>query len=225
MKNYQLKIRKISGFTLVEMLISMAIFMGFTGVLIGSYSTIVRSQHEANEYRELYVQARQIFETLIQELRDGMLDYDKTVKGGLQGNKTVYLISKDGFVKTDVLYQKIDDQGGGGVVSLQKRFLNPDQQPGLQDGNYGPVDELILNNPEVVKVSKFRIYYSPSIDPYDPKYVNYDKNQFHPRVTVYAEFEKELLSGKKYIMDLQTTVSSRIYSQVYPTEYIYTNIK
>lgn len=219
------KIRKISGFTLVEMLIAMAIFMIFTGVLIGSYSTIVRSQHEANEYRELYVHARQVFEILIQELRDGMLDYDKVVNFGLDENKMAYLISKDGSVKTDVLYQKIDDQGGGGVVSLQKGFLNPYQQPGLQDGNYVPVDELILNNPEAVKVSKFRIYYSPAIDPYDPKYVDYDKNQFHPRVTVYAEFEKELLSGKKYTMDLQTTVSSRIYSQVYQTDYIYTNIK
>lgn len=197
----------------------MAIFMIFTGALIGSYTSIVRSQHEANEYRLLYVQARQVFETLVQELRDGMVDYDKiTAAGGLNGDISAYLIAKDGSEKTSVSYKD-------GVVKLQKRLLNAGSGPGLQDGNYGPADEFALNNPEIVKISRFKIYVSPSIDPYDPEYVDYDRNQFHPRVTVYAEFEKELLNGKKYTMDLQTTVSSRIYSQVYPTEYIYTNLK
>lgn len=219
------KIKKIAGFTLVEMLIAMAIFMVFTGVLIGSYSSIVRSQREANEYRIMYATARNVFETLIQELRDGMVDYEKMFTTGVSGDVVIHLISKDGAVKTEVSYQKIDDQGGGGVVSLSQKYLSFGNAPGSNDGLYGSASVITLNDPEVVKVSKFKIYYSPSIDPYDPKYVNYDKNQFHPRVTIYAEFEKELSNGKIYTMDLQTTVSSRIYSQVYPTEYIYTNVK
>lgn len=219
------KIRKIAGFTLVEMLIAMAIFMVFTGVLIGSYSSIVRSQREANEYRIMYATARNVFETLIQELRDGMVDYER-MSTCVTGDSVICLISKDGAVKTDVIYEGAldnDSLSEKNTVSLVKSFLNSGDQPG--SGNYAPSEKFSLNNPEVVKVSKFKIYYSPSIDPYDPKYVNYDKNQFHPRVTIYAEFEKELSNGKKYTMDLQTTVSSRIYSQVYPTEYIYTNVK
>ena len=102
-------------------------------------------------------------------------------------------------------------------------FLAKDNLPG---GIYIPdITSVNLNNPDSVKVSKFRLYFSPKIDPYDPKSVDFSTSQFQPRVTIYAEFTKDIGNGKSYTMDLQTTVSSRVYSQVYPTNYLYTNVK
>lgn len=202
----------------MEMLIAMTIFVAFTGILISSYASIVRSQREANEYREMYVQSRQIFEILIQELRDGMVDYPKVASVGIDFGE-IFLISKDAMSKTHVFYEN-------GTVKLSKKYLAQGNNPGLES-LYGPEDVITLNFPDQsgVKVTKFKLYYSPSVDPYDPAFVDYDLSQFQPRVTIYAEFEKELSNGKKYSMFLQTTVSSRVYNQVYPTEYIYTNIK
>lgn len=216
------KIKLQKGFTLVEMLISMAIFMTFTGILISSYTGIIRSQRDANLYREMYVQGRQVMETLVQELRDGMVDYG-TINPPNSGFKTmsdgeIYLISRDGATKTHVTY-------GEDTVKLIKSRLVLGNQPAI-DAVYAPdINPILLNDAKSVKVTKFRIYYSPKIDPYDPKNVNYGTSQFQPRVTIYAEFTKDLGPNREpYVMDLQTTVSSRVYNQVYPTNYLYTNI-
>lgn len=189
------------GFTLVEMLIAMAIFITFTGILISSYTSIVRSQREANDYRLMYSEARSVFESLTAELREGMVDYGNlnyaagVSNGGLN---ELYLVSKDGQIKTHVEY---DDNLG--VVRVQK-----------SKKNFVPGDFADLNSSDV-KVTKLKFYVSPVIDPYDPQYVENDLNQFHPKVTIYAEFERILKSGKTYTTSLQTTVSSRIYNQVY----------
>lgn len=216
------KIRQQKGFTLIEMLISMAIFMTFTGILISSYTGIIRAQRDANSYRDMYVQARQVMETLVQELRDGMVDYGKSrvVNNGLQEGE-IYIISRDATRRSHICYDK-----ESGVVSIDTIRLSPDfAKKSDGDRACGDKDFIPMNDSKNVTVSKFRVYFSPKIDPYDPKKVDYDTSQFQPRVTIYAEFTKARGNEKFYTMDLQTTVSSRVYSQVYPTDYLYTNIK
>lgn len=215
--------RQQGGFTLVEMLIAMTIFMSFTGILISSYTGIVRAQRDANSYREMYVQARQVFDTLIQEFRDGMVDYAKVASpSGVTAPAQVYLVSKDAQIKTEVDY--IKDDKGLGTLALIKTSLAPGNNP-ADSGAYILPNTVNLNDPKLVNISKFNIYYSPAVDPYDPVNVRNNANQFHPKVTIYAEFTKDFGNGHTYSMDLQTSVSSRIYSQVYPTNYLYTNIK
>ncbi len=187
------------GFTLVELLIAMTIFVSFVGILIGSYTSIIKGQREADEYRIMYSESRKIFETVIQELRDGMVDYKiHNAKGEILGGlDNLYIISKDASMQSSIVY------GKSGVVSIKK-------------GKFGEVGmELNLNSPDLVKVTDFKFYISPSVDPYDDKNVYNDKNQLHPKVTVYGKFVRKFGNGKEYSMELQTTVSSRIYNQVY----------
>ncbi len=204
------------------MLISMAIFMTFTGILISSYTGIIRSQRDANSYREMYVQGRQVMETLVQELRDGMVDYGNSTiaKNGLNEGE-MFIISRDAMTRTHVCYDKTKE-----VVSIDVVKLSADvDKKNFGDKTCGNKDFVPMNDAKSVRVTKFRVYYSPKIDPYDPKSVDYGTSQFQPRVTVYAEFTKDLGPNREpYVMDLQTTVSSRVYNQVYPTNYIYTNI-
>ena len=209
--------RNRKGFTLIEMLVAMTIFMAFVGVLISSYTSIVSAQREANEYRIMYSEARQVFETITQELRDGMVDYGN-YQGNLIDHDGIILVSKDATRKTEIIYY--DDGGVGdnaGFVKVKRGVLLPNRNP-CEVGAYG-FDEPIALNSADVKVSNFKIYATPSIDPYDLANIDQAGSQFHPMVTVYAQFKRTFSSTKEpFVMDLQTTISSRIYNQVYLTD-------
>ena len=193
----------------MEMLIAMGIFVAFTGVLIGSYTSIVRSQREANEYRIMYSESRKVFETLTAYFRDGMVDYAAYDDAGVfQGgevsaqnsqNREIKLISKDAQKKMQLFY----DQAVG-VISLQN------------SSSQGVEDPVSLNDPKLVKVTNFRVFVTPFVDPYDVKNVDNNSIQFQPKVTIFASFSREFGNGKSYQMDLQTSISSRIYSHIVP---------
>lgn len=178
---------------MIEMMIAMSIFVTFLGILFNSYTSIVRSQREANDYREMYVEARQVFDYLTQELRNGMVDYAKTQGVVADNPEELSLISKDGLYRTTV---SLED----GIVKVEKIGAI--------------IEELELN--QDVKVTDLDFYITPLVDPYNRDYFAYDSSQFHPKVTIFASFEKELDGAKEPItMELQTTISSRIYNQVY----------
>lgn len=211
MKNY----RQQKGFTLVELLVAMSIFLVFVGVLIGSYTSIVRGQREANEYRIMYVEARKVFETIGAELRNGMVDYG--LKKAMPEN-SICLISKDAKEATEISYvvEKDKDAEDIGSVKMKKgRILDDGNPSGRSDCAPSAAKELILNSE--VNVKNFKIYATPTFDPYDQANVKEGSyNPFQPKVTVFATFEKTMQStGKTFSMDLQTTISSRIYNQVY----------
>lgn len=197
------RINKIrGGFTLVEVLIAMAIFMIFSGILISSYGSIVKSQREANEYRLMYSEAGTIFDTLVREFRDGMVDYVHYVALN-QTVDDIYLVRKDGMAKTHIylsdeqeLWIERGELATGSTVGEDPAFSVP----------------IVLNNK--VKVKNIKFYITPVIDPYDVKNVKFDLNQFHPKVTILADFER-MVNGKTFTITLQTTISSRIYNQVY----------
>lgn len=181
------KIRKQKGFTLVEMLVAMSIFAVFVGVMIGSYTGIVRGQREANDYRTMYAESRRVFESVIYELREGMVDYGCNRNPSLS---ELYLISKDGKTHTHIFEKE-------GVLKMEK---------GLEE-------EKDLNSFEVkAKNVKFNFY--PAVDPYDSEYVMNNGYQFHPFVNMKMTFEKEKRDHSFFTVNLETTISSRIYNQV-----------
>lgn len=195
------------GFTLVEMLVSMTIFMVFVGILINSYSTIIKAQKEANDYRAMYSEARAVFDTLIATLREGMIDYANPEYGGgctsLITNMTddLWLISKDGVSKKIWL----DEEGGvDAVTGVLKIETNGNKTKSLNSG--------------AVSVKDFRFKIYPFADPYAPLNVGKNEHQFQPFVTIFVSFEKEKVTGEPYKVDFQTTISSRIYNQIYETE-------
>lgn len=187
------------GFTLIEMMIAMSIFVTFLGILFNSYTSIIRAQQEANDYREMYVEARQVFDYLTQELRNGVVDYAAAGDVGVFGNQdSVTLVSKDAAYRVTFTYDGRDK-----VVRVYKETFSS-----------APIEEKELNHN--VNITEMDFYVSPAIDPYNQKYFSFDKNQFHPQVTIFARFEKELSGAKEPLtMELQTTISSRVYNQVY----------
>ncbi|MFH1284574.1 MAG: type II secretion system protein [Candidatus Peregrinibacteria bacterium] len=188
------------GFTLIELLIAMSIFITFVGVLIGSYTSIVQSQREANNYRMMYSEARRVFDKLTAEIRSGEIYYPGQ-SGGLRyagSSDRLDLVSMDGDRVVSFVY----DSESGRILFLEKivadttgYFLNS----GMSSGG--------------ANVSEFSVFVSPAGDPYAEENIYADSLQFQPKVTVYAEFEgKKLNSGDPYMIDMQTTVSSRLYT-------------
>ncbi len=196
------------GFTLVEMLVAMAIFVVFVGVILNSYTAIVRSQREANEYRAMYSEAREMFDYLTLQLRDCMVDYGFYGDGGVGGMRdSLVLISKDAAKRIYLTFDPIEE--------------NFHVKVNLFDG-VNDLDLLSeLSFGDEVKVKELSFNVSPVNDPYDSDYYADDAIQFQPKVTVYARFEKELSGAREpFVMDLETTVSSRVYNQIYaPEEY------
>lgn len=179
------RLREQKGFTLIEVLISMAIFVSFMTVLIGSYTGIVRGQRDANDYRLLYSEARTVFDKLTDEVRDSAVYYPETTQSDL------ILLSKDG--DKAIRFQYEPDQASVCFVEDigKSYFLNSD-----------------------TKITKFDVFVSPAEDPYLSENVYKDVLQFQPKVTVVVRFSKEMTNGKIYEMDLQTTISSRIYGSI-----------
>ncbi len=196
-------IKQKRGFTLVELLVAMGIFVTFISVLMGSYTSIVRAQRETNDYRAMYSEGRRVFDTMVEEFRAGMVDY------GHSEHSCYHSSEFSGGVKSVNLVRK---DGAKAKVYLDGENLF------LQEENEGVVDEVIQLNSEGLKVSDFDVSVYPVVDPYDPQYVFENKYQFHPSVTIAATFTKERINKEPFEFKLQTSVSSRIYNQMYQTD-------
>ncbi len=189
------RFRQQKGFTLIEMLIAMTIFVTFTGILINSYTDIIRSQRDANSFRLVYSEGRRIFDTFVDEVRNGVIYY-----------------SDDMFLNNAVEELTLVSKDGSRVSKFEKNGDNIDFSESIACGVKHSSYAL---NSEDIRVSELSFYITPAFDPYTKDNVRFDALQFQPKVTIYAKFERDRGDNKApYTFDLQTTVSSRFYSSV-----------
>ncbi len=193
------KILRNKGFTLIEMLVAMSIFVIFIGVLISSYTDIVKSQQEANDYRVLYSDARRVFDKLTEEIRGSAVYYPSESSTYYTNvNESLRLVSLDG--QREVVFEYYGEEG--------------ELWYGEAVGAVGNEYSLIGSEDSRVSVSEFNVFVSPVDDPYKEENVFADGVQFQPKVTVFATFEMERRKGgDPYSVDLQTTISSRFYTE------------
>lgn len=188
------KIKSQKGFTLIEMLIAMTVFVMFMGVVIQSYLGIVRSQQETNEYRVMYSEARHIFDRFSDEVKNGSIYYKEL------SAKTLTLISADGNRAVKFSYDDAED----------KQVLNFSESIRGEDGVF-QIPKTYQLNTDRIKIKEFDIYVTPLKDPYKADNIVDNSAQYQPKVTIFATFEKEFSGGETLDLDLQTTISSRSY--------------
>lgn len=206
------------GFTLVELLVSMGVFILFLAFVSSSYITIVRAQRSANEVRKTYSEVRDFFEVFSQEVRLGTIDYPcyegttadacvvQDVAYSLQSGRSNYLalVSKDGSEKNVFHFNKDLH-----TVELQKFVLKGTSfvpAPGYIDG----FRHLFSDQ---VQVDELSFVISPIVNPYDQKHAAENKYQFQPKVTLFLTVRSGSGQTKVAPLHLQTTVSSRAYSR------------
>jgi len=204
------------GFTLIEMMIAMTIFVIFMGVVMQSYLSIVMTQREANEYRVMYSEARAIFDKFSDEIRNGVISYDQM---GVKDNvvlqnpaSKLVLFSPDQTRSVWFEY-----------VSAEKKIVfaefNKVEEENM-DERFDQKDAYVLNS-DRIKVEKFNMYISPLDDPYKDRNVGNNNLQYQPKITLFAKFSKEISPGKPPMeLNLQTTISSRSYIPGYEAPYM-----
>ena len=231
MTNYELRITNYGfkgkkAFTLVELLVSMAIFVIFLGVVSTSYIGIVRSQRQANTVRKMYSEVRTLMDTMTTDMRLGSPDYDcydassdvnkcpAEIKNKLQlesDGSSVYLalINKNNFEKVFYWF----DAGAQKIKVKRFNMVNGAWAP-QADYTDQAEDGFKLLLADDIKVTNLTFIISPVVNPYshDLKIVNKNQFQFQPKVTVLLSVENLNSTLPPFHLNLQTTISSRVYS-------------
>ena len=191
------------GFSLVEMLIAMAIFVVFTGVLINSYMGIVGSLRDAGKYRILYSDARHVFDVLTEESRNSTVYGEDCNNLGFGVGDIVEFCSVDGMKK--VAFKYVEGEQSLYVEKYEKR----DDADGLSGGSFLRLSGEKLHS-DVVKITNFKFHVWPNRNPYSTEEISVI-GLFQPKITFAGTFEQEDVKGGSFKYDLQTSVSLRVY--------------
>lgn len=218
-----------SGFTLVELLVSISIFVIFLGVVATSYIGIVRSQRQANSIRKMYSEVRTMLEILAEDMRLGTIDYDcyeqnadisqcpAEIKGSLNGispQGTTFLLviaNQDKQVKTAYWYDQAQQTLGMKkyVRSGNAWASSPEYNVPLGDSGNG--FRPLLSQDLKVKSLAWALY--PPVNPYSKENYSQNQYQFQPKVTAFLTVESSSSGLPPFHLDLQTSFSSRVYSR------------
>lgn len=230
MKKSNIKIRTFrSGFTLMELLVSIVIFMSFLGIVSQSYLGIVTAQRQANEVRKMYSDVRGFMDFLAEEIRLSAIDYDCYATGTLsQGFQTdcpepsaqssIYdgrthilsLAKKNGLEKTVVKVDPDPDNLDRFIVKVIKKIKD-----GSTWANAPGYDGYVQVLSDSVNVKNLNFAIFPDVNPYSDDYEIFTNNttQFQPKVTVFLSIENPDKARSEFSYDFQTTISSRVYSR------------
>ena len=208
------KILNRRGFSLVEMLVAMAIFVMFTGILISSYLGIVKALRGEEENRILYSDARHVFDVLTEESRNSTIYSGGAATAGAAAGvaaecnlygfdvgDSVEFCSNDG--KSKVQFKYADE-----ALYLSK--YEKKEVEGLVKEDFIKINEEKLHSDEV-KMTHFDFYVWPKENPYSLEGVPV-VGMFQPKVTFVATFAKDDAGGGILEYNLQTSVSLRIYN-------------
>ncbi len=194
------KLKSPAAFTLIEMLISITIFMIFIGIVGSSYISLVRANRSANELQKIYRDVRFIFDTIAAEVHSGRIDYsceipairstDSLCFENIPNDKKLIVMSASGLKRTTF---KIE----GNRVRILKQIR--DTAAAVWSAkNWEDLSSPMLSL-DAASLSVF-----PLSDPYSFANAAIDEVQWQPRVTV-------SLSTKQYLF--KTTYSSRSYGK------------
>ena len=195
-----------SGFTLMEVLVSVGIFIIVVAGLLGMFTQTIQINRRVQTIRELVQGTRAFTEIVTREVRNGRIDYDggdvncTGSYGGIQ-NKALALIRGNG----DRICFYLDDNGG---FYLKKQGAgNP---------------ELVFNSTRFkINPDSFYFHVFPTEDPSpacaeDPGGCPFQLPEMQPFVTVVAQFELDHDSNPATSLDYakidyQTTISTDVY--------------
>ncbi len=194
------------AFTLVEMVVAIAIFTIFISMIAGTYLYVARAQRDAAELRKVYSGARDVMEEISKEVKLSSIYYGcyegsatgidecLTTVDLTQGTAVENLALIDGDV-AKVFYAE------DGVVYTNEYDF--DGAAWLPSEGYEEGAKAISADPLAVNGIYFWIF--PSYDP--DEYYDEVLLQFQPYATVYldAQYTDELT------FSLQTSVSTRTY--------------
>ncbi len=181
-----------TGFTLIEMVISITIFMIFVSIVTSSFSTLIRANRIANETQKIYFAVRGIFDSFATAVRNGTIDYSTEC------------------IPTHA-EQKICVMGNDGVHREMYTWNNEEKKLTVQQQARADIDSVwsILSQPqrmndESLPLDNVVLSIFPSKNPYDRANAYDATVQWQPALTVSMKIKDSVL---------RATYSSRTYGQ------------
>jgi prepilin-type N-terminal cleavage/methylation domain-containing protein len=218
--------KKQKGFTLIEVLVALTIFMIFIISITRSYLDIAQSQREANAVREIYSEIRYVYSLIAEEARSKTIDYGcpRSPESGAAvaasnactglintvPENFLPLINADGTERTVFKAEEDSETGEKTLFMAKETFTGEAWEPAEGYGagnNYMPIDLKYIRFTGLV----FEI--SPLADPFADANIACGPVQFQPSVSVYSNIEGVQGNVSDFNLDLQTTISSRVYNR------------
>lgn len=223
------------GFTLLEVLIAITVFVIFLAATMNAYFAIADAAHRANNMRTLYSAGQDILTTLSEDIRKGTVDFkcyadasprpkEAFPRTGLgkdtfcRDNKLKGLndlVIRQGDRRTVYRFAPPVAKDAAGTFSFVKHYRDTSIQEkwlGATTARFQNVADFKnweLPTGITIKDLRFRV------TPYQNPFFNVDdtRAQFHPEVTIVLTMHSESISDG-YTLPLQTTISSRVYDKL-----------
>ena len=197
---------KNSGFTLIEVLVAVSLFMVCVTVICQVFVIISQSQRVIKAQQRLQSDTRIILSHILEQVRLGSIDYQADVYSEQLTNPSPVLVIRD-----------INDQV---VIYRQSSDIYTDTV--CPDARSTPCLEVSVDNglswdsitSHGVKLNDLRFYIMPDQDPFRiAQGDDYQSNQ-QPNVTIAGQLMASNLTNlKKNTLDFQTSVSTRLYQR------------
>ncbi|MEK7146482.1 MAG: prepilin-type N-terminal cleavage/methylation domain-containing protein [Patescibacteria group bacterium] len=214
--------RKSSAFTLVEVLISITIFVIFMGMSLGAYLTFHRAQLEASITRGMMLEGEQIMNVLTTAVKENRVAYsayepDNTFNSVIPVNFSLFSLP-EGAIETDTLILSELDSGdeleihwdAEEEILTQQWFTYDDGGERIEAAGY--LEPLRMHSESVnISFAEFRIV--PGRDPYDAENIlgNQEEYWYQPMVQIKFTVKAKGAVREEILFDLQTSVTSRVY--------------
>lgn len=189
----------LAGFTLVEVLVSLAVFSVITTIATDLSLSFYRTQGKTENMEELSFAARSIMERLVQEIRESEINYQAYGKSTVGLEDTLYLNDSE---NQRIIFKKFDQncpEEGAACLKIS---------------NDGTAWSSLT--PKGVNLKDLRFYVMPLQSPFvfNQETLTYQAQE-QPYVTILLSLErtKPGFLGHKEKVSVQTSVSSRIYKR------------
>lgn len=197
------KTRRRSAFTLLELIISITIFVIFIGFVMAAYLTFHRSQREVAITRGMLLEAESIFNLIGDELQDFKIHYDyyetESYLGESNGRtlelEELVLVSPDGEDFRRFYWEEDPEVEGDANLF----YMQNDGEPLQLNGEGSSVDFI-----------RFRVF--PDDNPYEiENQSDPDFPHFQPQIRIQMTLSRAGGGEEDVTLDLQTSFTSRFY--------------
>jgi prepilin-type N-terminal cleavage/methylation domain-containing protein len=199
--------KKNKGFTLIEVLIALSIFMIIVTSIAASYLDIARKQREANVIREIYSEIRYVYNLIGEEARSKAIDYgcprkfkelneddilrpiDVVSTSQVCSDLVVEpegsylaLINPSATERTIFRIQKDSENQDAKNLSFYKESKEENANAWIPNPGF---DGFVSIDLKEIKLDAMKFEIAPLGDPFDPENVGCGVVQYQPSVSVY----------------------------------------
>jgi len=230
MKTIQVK----KGFTLIEVLIALTIFMIIITSIAASYLDIASRQREANVIREIYSELRYVYNLIGEEARSKTIDYGCPRKYKELNEDDILrpidvvstsqvcnelatepegsylaLINANATERTVFRIQEDPENEEAKLLSFYKESKEQEATAWIPNSGFEGFEAIDLKG---IQIDKMKFEIAPIGDPFDPENIGCGVLQYQPSVSVYTTISSTYESISDFSLDLQTSFSSRVYN-------------